>query len=103
MLNRNQLLKWFNLWAIIICLMLQSFTFILLEGNVLNYFFLYASGLLAINQYVIARRKDALAFFIFLLTLNSLVFLFDEGFYSSTAGFVFYIPFVLGLLHVMVG
>jgi PAS domain S-box-containing protein len=97
MLNRNKLLKWFNIWAIIICLLFQALASVII-GVVMHYFFLYAVVALLINQYIISKGKNTLAFFVFLLTINTLVIIFDEGLQSNTASFVFYIPLILGTL-----
>lgn len=97
MLNRNRLLKWFNTWAIIICLLFQLFTSFIIGENI-HYLFLCAAFILLLNQYIISRHKDTLAFFYFLFTVNSLVVVFDEGLRSNTASFVFYIPLLLGNL-----
>lgn len=96
LLKRIEILKGFNLAAMIICI--SFFLFLTLGVQYSQYYFVFLSGAVAFafNQYLIIKGRFALSILIFMFLTNGLMLIFDDGMFSPTRSFMFYIPLLLG-------
>jgi PAS domain S-box-containing protein len=93
--NKQDILKGFNFWAMIICIWFVVFLSIFVSYS--QYYLVFFAGavLFGINHFLIVKGYLRPAFIIFVLCTNSIMLLFDAGIMSPARGFIFYIPLLL--------
>lgn len=93
--NKQDILKGFNFWAMIICIWFVVFLSVFVSYS--QYYLIFFAGAIvfAINHFIIIRGNLKLAFILFVLCTNTIMLLFDAGIMSPARGFIFYIPLLL--------
>ena len=94
-LNKQDVLKGFNFWAMIVCAWFAIFLSVFVEYSLYYILFIAGALLFGINQYIITKGKLKLAFALFVICTNSIMLVFDAGIMSPTKGFIFYIPLLI--------
>lgn len=95
MINRIDILRGFNLWAIFVCLFFAVFLPVFVDYSRYYSLFIVGAAFFAINHQFIIRQYHRIAFVVFAFTANGLMLAFDSGVMSPIRSFVFYIPLLL--------
>lgn len=95
MLNRADLLRRFNIWAILICTFFGIFLSVFVTYSQFYGAFYIAVGIFLVNLYFIKQQKIDLSSYVFIFTTHGLMLLFDQGISSPNKGYVFYVPLLL--------
>lgn len=93
--NKQDILKGFNFWAMIICIWFVVFLSVFVSYSQYYLVFLAAAIVFTVNHFIIARGHLKIAFVLFVLCTNTIMLLFDAGIMSPARGFIFYIPLLL--------